>query len=161
MFNVAIYGQEKNWKTISDEGYSIMYPDNWELDQSGQMGTSFSILSELDSEKDQFRENINLIIQDLSAYEIDLDEYVEISENQINTMISNSKIMLNKRVERDGYEYQHLIYTAKQGLLELKLEQYYWVINKSAYVLTFTCEEHNFKNYKKTGERILNSFKLK
>jgi hypothetical protein len=43
-------------------------------------------------------------------------------------------------------------------MTDLKFEQYYWVINEKAFVLTLTCEEDQFKNYKEVGEKILNSF---
>lgn len=29
------------WQTFEQSGYSIKYPSTWELDQSGQMGSSF------------------------------------------------------------------------------------------------------------------------
>jgi len=48
-----------------------------------------------------------------------------------------------------------------QGRYELKVEQYYWVVNKEAYVLTFTSETSEYDNYQQVGESILNSFKIK
>ncbi|MBC8172388.1 MAG: hypothetical protein H7X71_00660, partial [Chitinophagales bacterium] len=49
------------WKTLKEKNYSIQYPSTWELDQSGQMGTSFILFSSLEEKEDQFMENINLI----------------------------------------------------------------------------------------------------
>lgn len=47
------------------------------------MGTSLIILSPLESEKDTFRENVNLLIQDLTGLDIGLDQYTKISEDQM------------------------------------------------------------------------------
>lgn len=148
------------WKSLTENNFSIHYPDNWELNKSGQMGSSFILFSPLSSEKDQFKENINLIVQDLSGHNLDLDKYVELSENQIKTMITDGNIIDNKRVTTETFNYQKIIYTGKQGILNLIFEQYYWVVENKAYVLTLTCEENEFDNYKTTGEKILNSFKL-
>ena len=72
-----------DWKSLSENNYSINYPDNWELNKAGQMGTSFILFSPLSSKKDNFKENVNLLVQDLKGHDLDLDKYVEISEGQI------------------------------------------------------------------------------
>lgn len=158
--NLSTYGQTEDWNTIKKDDYSIDYPKDWELNESGQMGTSFILTSPLYSQKDQFKENVNLLVQDLTGYNLDLDRYVEISEGQIKTMITDAKIIESKRIPDQNLDYQKVIYTGKQGIYHLKFEQYYWVVGHKAFVLTLTCEEAQFNDYKLTGEKILNSFKL-
>ena len=85
-----------DWKTVDQLNYSIQYPPTWELNQSGQMGASFFLFSPLESDKDKFKENVNLLIQDLSGQNIDLNKYTEISEGQINTMVTNSTLIYPK-----------------------------------------------------------------
>jgi hypothetical protein len=155
------FGQEtNNWKQLEQNGYSIEYPNDWDLDTSGQMGSSFIIFSKQSSTQDQFRENINLIIQNLTGYTINLDQYTEISLGQIKTMITNGNILESKRLKANGPEFQKVVYTGDQGIYKLKFEQYYWIKNNEAYVLTFTTEVDQFDSYKETGEKILNSFIL-
>jgi hypothetical protein len=158
---ILVCGQTDNGvKTLNENGYSIQYPDSWDLDKSGQMGTSFILFSKPSSAIDQFRENVNLIVQDLSGKNINLDKYVEISEGQIKTMITNGNIISSKRLKSNGIEFQNVIFTGNQGNYNLKFEQYYWVSKQRAYVLTLTCEVNEFENYKTTAEKILNSFRL-
>jgi len=159
--NFFIYSQTTDWKTLNNSEFSINYPKNWELNSSGQMGTRFIIFSQLTDKNDQFKENVNLIIQDLTGYDFDLNKYVELSENQIKTMITESNILINKRITKNKKEYQKIIYTGRQGVYDLKFIQYYWLENNKAYVLTFTAEVNEFTKFKKTSENILNSFKLK
>ena len=149
------------WKTLDVATYSILYPSTWELNQSGQMGTAFIILSPQETSQDQFRENVNLIIQDISAYNIDFDEYVRISEDQLKKVITNSTIIESKRIKIGQIEYHRLIHTGDQGIFHLKFEQHLWIKNKKAYVLTLTCEQDRFADYKEIGDKILNSFTLK
>ncbi|HWY11050.1 MAG TPA: PsbP-related protein [Bacteroidia bacterium] len=159
---IVVCGQTANndWKTLDKPNYSIQYPATWELNQSGQMGTSFILFSVLESAQDKFRENITLLIQDLTGKNIDLNKFTEISESQIKTLATNAHLIESKRIKKDT-EYHKIIYTADQGIFHLEFEQYYWVINDKAYILTFTSEHTKFENFKVTGEKILNSFKLK
>jgi PsbP-like protein len=149
------------WKTLNQSNYSIQYPPTWEADPSGQMGTSFFLFSPLESDKDKFKENVNLLIQDLAGQHIDLNKYTEISEGQIKSMVTNSSLIESKRIKNNGEEYQKLIYSGDQGEFHLQFEQFYWVIKDKAYVLTFTSEKDKFANFKETGEGILNSFSFK
>ena len=148
------------WKSLTENNYSINYPDNWRLDKSGQMGTSFILFSPFSSEQDQFSENINLLIFDLTGQNIDLNKYVEISESKIATIITDGKIIQSKRMTNGSLNYQKVIYTGKEGVFNFKFEQYYWIENDKAYVLTLTCEEDQFDIYETQGEMILNSFNL-
>jgi hypothetical protein len=152
---------QNGWKMLDQKEYSIQYPGDWELSTSGQMGTTFMILSARSSDQDQFRENVNLLIQDLSGQNINLDKYVEISEGQIKTMITDGNIIESKRLNLNGLTFHKEIYTGRQGIYNLKIEQYYCVERQKAYILTLTCEVKEFEKFKDTGERILNSFKLK
>jgi len=149
-----------NWKSLSENNYSINYPDNWELSKAGQMGTSFILFSPLSSKQDKFKENINLLIQDLTGHDLDLDKYVEISEGQIKTMVTDGELIESKRITTGNLSHHKVIYTGRQGIFNLKFEQYFWVVGEKAIILTLTCEESQFDNYQLTGEKILNSFNL-
>ncbi len=157
----SIQGIKPNWKTLEEKNYSIQYPTDWESNQSGQMGTTFFLFSPLSSDQDKFRENINLLIQDLSGHNINLDKYTEISKKQVKALITNSTIIESKRVKNGSEEFHRIIYTGDQGIFHLKFEQFYWIKNDKAYVLTFTCEQDKFSDFSEVGEAILNSFILK
>ncbi len=150
----------QEWETFNGSDYSIRYPSNWELNDSKQMGTSLILFSPIENSKDKFKENVNLIIQDLSAYNLDLDDFIEITLDQVKTMINNSTLLESKRIKSSNQEYHKLVYLGDQGVFNLKFEQYCWVINEKAYILTLTCERNKFPIYKVIGEKILNSFLL-
>ena len=151
----------EKWKSLNEANYSIHYPDTFDLDMSGQMGVSFILFSKVISPQDMFRENVNLLVQDLTGQNIDLDKYVDISEDQIKTMIIEGNLLDSKRLTGSNNEYHRLVYTGKQGQYDLKWQQFYWVKNKKAYVLTLTCEANQYDNYVSVGEKIMKSFILK
>jgi len=161
------YGQTSNggvdntWKTYEQNEYSVQYPSDWELDVSGQMQSIFILFSPLESEEDRFRENVNLITQDLTGQSIDLDRYTEISEEQVRTLLPNSSIVESRRVKKGAHEFHKLVYTREQGEMELVFEQYYGIWKDKAYVLTLTTTKTSTGQSKETGEKILDSFLLK
>ena len=152
---------QDNWKSLDEADYSIQYPDTFQLDKSGQMGMSFILLSKQTSQQDLFKENINLIIQDLSGQNINLDKFVEISEGQIMTMITDGVLIESQKLTKDNKKFQRVIYTGKQGQYDLKWQQLYWVENKKAYILTLTCEANQYENYLSVGENIMKTFTIK
>lgn len=150
----------KTWSNIYKVEYSFSYPSGWSLDTSGLMNSSFFILSPLSSSNDTFRENINLIIQDLKGLNIDLDMYTSITLKQLKTLITDYSIDQSTRITSDTLNgsYHKITYTSTQGVYNLKLQQRWWVKNGKAYVLTFTCEEDQYDKFVIKADQAMDSF---
>ena len=146
---------------VSKERYSLGYPKSWTIDTSKQLGADLFIFSQKESDTDKFRENVNVMIQDLKGFNINLDKFIEISEEQIKTMLTNANIIESKRMNNGNIEFHKLIFSGVQGIFNLKTEQYYFQFNEKGFVITLTTEQNKFGNYKEIGETILKSFKLK
>ena len=121
--------KHEDWVNLKEHDYSIDYPSNWTFDSSGLMGTKFIIFSELEPENDDFRENINLIIQNLKGMDMGLDKYVEISEAQVKKLLTNGELLSSDRLNVNNLEFQKVVFTGDQGIYKLKFEQYCWVKN--------------------------------
>lgn len=150
----------EDWKTHTDNGFQIQYPSEWELSLAKQMGSSFILFSPLENKDDLFRENVNLIIQDIKGMNIGLEKYAQISESQIKSMMTNAQILESKVMKKNGRRVYHLVYTADMGIYHLKFMQNYFIQNEKAYVLTFTADQKNYDRYIKVGSEILNTFEL-
>lgn len=149
------------WLTIESNDYSIRHPKEWKRESQPQMGTEFMLMTARTSPKDEFKENINLVVQDLSNTHLDLEKYTAISEEQIMEGLENAKIIKSERSHKHGETAQRMVYS---GIFEgraLTFEQYYWIKNSKAFILTMTCETSQFDAYKEVGEEILKSFRLK
>ena len=151
---------ESDWIIKTEEDYTIGYPSDWTLQESGVVGISFAIMSPLTSTQDKFSENVNLLIQDLSGQNVKLDQFIEVSERQIESLMTDGHLIKSTRSESDGLSFHKLLYTGKQGVFDLKIQQYCWIENEQAYVLSLTSEEEQFDSIISLGEGILNSFKL-
>ena len=114
-------------------------------------------MSEL-KEEDFFKENVNLIIQDLNDYESTLDSYIKITENQIKTMVPDGKVIESKFHKEKNYH--EIVWSGYISERNLKFKQYVFTKNKNVYLLTLTTLPETFEEYTSIGNKILNSFKL-
>jgi len=159
-FNAILFGQKTDWKQIESETYKIDFPSDWTSNEDGFMGTEFFLFAPVMSKKDDMQENLSFIKQNIGSDEMTLDEYVELSENQINEMIEKSKILASNRIKQDSLAFHELIYHGKQNKSKLTFWQVFTIIEDDAYILTFTAGKKDFKKYKKDVEKIMASFEL-
>ncbi|WP_310430263.1 PsbP-related protein [Chamaesiphon sp. VAR_48_metabat_135_sub] len=150
-----------SWKQLDRLNYSLQYPNDWDLAESEGIGAVFVILAPLESKEDKFRENVNLVIEDLKGQTIDLDRYAKLSKGQLKAALTNFNLIDSQKKSNGGREYFKAIFTWDDAPFRLKVEQYYWIVDGKAYVLTFTSEQDKFANFSETGEKILNTFTFK
>jgi hypothetical protein len=147
------------WTLMDQSDFTLSYPASWSLDQSGQVGTKFILFT--GKNNSGFRDNVNLIIQELKGSGFDLDKYVTLSEGQVKTMITNSQIIMSKRMKSELGEFQEVVFTGEQGVFHLKWRQRYWVRGEKAYVFTFTASQATYDEYAQINKKLFDSFKLK
>jgi hypothetical protein len=160
-----------DWQTLNRNNYSVKYPQGWDLQQSDnpKSGTvvsqtvsyQFAVLSQLESPQDRFRENVNLVIEDLNGKKLDLDEYARFAENQLKVMMKNCKVLEHKKVNQGSRQHYKTIWTWEYQAVPLKVQQYTWLLDGKAYILTFTSEQNKFAQFQQVGEKILDTFTLK
>lgn len=164
MFNCCVACAQNdlsNWETFNGDEYTINYPENWDINDSGYMGTDFIIISPLTGQFDDFRENINLIKIETQGNYSSLKQFVEINISSIFALMNNSKIVESVQLDKNKQPYHKLIYTFPDNALNLTVLQYYWLIDDIGYILSFTSKEETFEEYKIIGYGILDSFKIK
>lgn len=149
------------WLVYEDDSFLIRYPNGFEVGKSSVPNVSFILLSRSTSSKDQFRENVNLMVQDMRGMEMDLNQFTQISENQVTNLLSKGKVLESKRVTTDSSEFHRLVYVGEQGDLRLIFVQHYWIIAGKAYILTFTGEATEFKKYDAVSQVMMHSFRIK
>lgn len=148
----------KNWKLLNGNGYSIHYPNGWCVDNSLSMGLSFVIYSQPPATNNRFRENVNLMVQNLAGQNMNMDSFVQKSQEQIKTMLKNESILESERIRVNGKEYHKIHYKGNSRGYDLEFLQYYRIQNNKAYILTLTCEATEFRKFVKTAERMMASF---
>lgn len=158
---IAVFNPTHDWKTLEQDNYSIKYPSNWELDQSGRGNTLFILMSPLELDSDRFRENINLVTEDLTGKGVDLEGYGNYSLNQVRTHFTDFKLLENKKMKVGSSDYYKLLYTASSNGMNIEIEQWLRIENEKAYVLTLALENGKYDKFKETGENIMSTFTIK
>ncbi len=157
----AVAINHPDWQTSENEEYFIQYPADWTFNNDGPLGAKFFVFAPLDSDKDTFRENVNLNVENLQGHDMDLGQYIEIAIEQIGKIITNVHLTTNERIGTGDREYHKVIYTGSLGEYNLQWEQHVRLANGQAYILTFCAEPDQFDSYKNTWEDIAATFRLK
>ena len=101
------------------------------------------------------------MVQDLSGTELNLDKFVELTKEQLKSILTNVTIIQSERVNPGANEYHKIIFSGSQGAFTLEIEQYVYIREGKAYLVTFTAEQKQFARYKGVGEKVLKTFKVK
>jgi len=153
----------EDWKKLDEPEFVIFYPDTFELQkpQVNVMGMKFILLSKSTSPQDNFRENINLVIQDLNGRSLSLDMYKKEIENNLSKIITDGHLLKVEKVKNGDTEFLRVIYTGKQGQYDLKWEQFIWIKDRKMYILTLTTAINQFDHYAPVAEKIMKTFQIK
>ncbi|MET0637933.1 MAG: PsbP-related protein [Chitinophagaceae bacterium] len=163
LFNCQKVVEESHVKfnSLSRNGYSIRYPDGWQVDSSHAFGSDIFILSGKEDSADLFNENVSVMVQNLPEDTITLDVFVKVSENQIAGLANNHEILKSERLYQRDVEYHRIVFNQKQDLLLLRKEQYYFISNRKAFVLTYSAEIGSAFRFGLIASEIIGSFHLR
>jgi hypothetical protein len=147
------------WLTYTDKtyNYSIDYPQEWVKTSISEV-TAFMIPK--DGPNDKFQENVNVLIQDLSGHPMTLDQYTELTRNQITQNFGDSALISMQPATVAGQNAEVAIYNFKYQSRELKIKQYWLVKSQRAFVVTYTAVPDQFTRYDSTATQVMNSFRF-
>jgi hypothetical protein len=161
LFPLIIVAQEsKESIKYEKDNYSIEYPSNWILNDSGENGTKFFLYPTNSESSDVFTENINLIVQNLNDSTITIEKYKGLVEKQISGMLTEPKITLSELKNKNGLKFHQLVAEGKSSDYKFKTIIYTYLIEKQIYTLTFVTLYDTYENNHIESLRIMDSFKL-
>lgn len=156
-----IHAQSEQKSTLvpfAGPDFSLQYPSEWRLDTSGLMGTEFFLFSQKEGDADLFIENVSLIIQDLKGQNIGLEQYKQITDQQLSNYLPDGNVIESTVVQTGKTPYYRTMYTMPQGKMTVKIYSICLIRNEKAYLLTFSAELDSYAKFQSTGEGILQSF---
>lgn len=142
-----------------DYGIAIHYPEDWSL-QENVMGTTALFFSPLTDETDPFRDNVNIIIQNLSAQPLTLEQYTALSLDQIHQYFTDVTVLASGKTRIAGGDAYMVVYTGKQGQFQLKWKQVWLIQNNMAYIISYTAQERDYDRYLESVDYLMNSFEI-
>lgn len=143
------------WLYLDNDNFSIRYPQTWEL-QNGNESIEFYLFSYLTSPVGTFRDNVNLVIENLLT-EMSPDKYVALSVKNIRDKF-NISVADKRKYTVGGQTYYLVKLKWKDGI---DLIQHIHMKGKTAYILSLSYESDEKGSIQTEGEKIMASFKVK
>ncbi|MFK7781333.1 hypothetical protein [Psychroserpens sp.] len=162
LFTFSCFAQD-NWQTYKKDNYSIDHPSDWTYSsQKPQPTIQFVFMAKPESAReDQFQENINLNIELLKQDDNNVDAYVDASISQIKSQVKGVNIIENQLTKINDLDAKSFVWSGDFGNgMILTFKQLIFIKDKTAYILTLTCSETEYKDYIEVGDKIFNSFKF-
>ena len=146
------------------DGYTIEYPRNWEAtDKANYVSAIF--LSPLENDLDVFRENVNIVIQDLSATPLEgnLAKYTDVAIGQMeNTFKQSLMVVESKPTTLSGLPAHQFVYIGKNPDAPDIKNMHVWTVDgNKAYQITYTAMRDTFDKYLPQVKIMIRSFKIK
>jgi hypothetical protein len=148
-------------KEYHGEHFRIQYPVAWEVDASKKLGAELFLFSPLEDKNDKFRENVNVLIQELEGQGVDIVKYKEITDKQLIDLGTNAKVyesVVDTSVSTPEYRVSYMM--IQQGY-RLRIISKCFIKDDKAYLVTFTAEFDKFDKYKAEAKKIIETFELK
>lgn len=158
LFADGASAQQMKKYTDKEGHFTLSYPSNWEM-MEGFQGTVVSVVSPMESEQDQFRENVNVVIEPLDA-EISLEDYFEMSRQNLREAFQSYQEHDSGEVNLGGVKAKRLVYSFKIENISVKCLLYVVVKGKYAYAVTGGSTPQDFAKHLKQLEAVAGSFRL-
>jgi hypothetical protein len=140
------------------DGFAIDFPGKWQTKENF-MGTSVISLSPLESARDRFADNVNVVVEDLGQ-PITLATYTKASLTNLPRFLNQFKVVEKKTVQLGGHEATRLVYEHAQGDYKLRALVYMLVEDTKGYVVTCTAERTSYAKFQPQFEQISQTFRL-
>ena len=120
-----------------------------------------AFLSPLENKMDNFKENVNIVVQDLKENPLSLDEYSETAIKQMKAVFElNMKILDQGPTYLSGRPAYRLIYLGKAGKWDYKFMYVWTIVNDKAYQFNFTALSTTYNDYIRIAKKMMRSFKI-
>ncbi len=156
------YFSFKTFKHPRDR-YTIQYPKNWEASEKVNY-VSAIFLSPLENDLDVFRENVNIVIQDLSETPLDgnLAKYTDVAIGQMqNAFKQNLMVVESRPMTLSGLPAYKFVYIGKNpGAPDIKNLHVWTIDGHKAYQISYTAMRESFDKYLPQVRIMIKSFKI-
>ena len=160
-----LHAQQKSvttakWEKVLRPLYSISAPQDWRIDTAHNYGIDLYLFSPKISATDSLLENVNVVCQKINSAAFNLQEFVDMSVNQVKQILGNTTVLRNETVTENDRKYHLLQYEGLFGKIPMKFTQHFYVKDGWSYAVTLTTGIDTYDRYKDIGFRIMKSIVL-
>jgi len=139
--------------------FSLDLPKQWEQ-RKDAMGAAIIALRPAEGKKDTFRENVNVVVEPLSA-KMTAKQYFDASQGVLAKAFSEFHLEKKGHSMIDKHDFFWSIFTHRLGTTRAKVLQYMTVDGSNGYVVTGSALPATFPKFLPTFESIAKSVHIK
>ena len=146
------------WKVLVDntKKYTIQYPANWEVSNEGDIEY---IKMPLESDKDDFQDNINIICVPNGNGSTNFEGLEEALKEQLKGSLKEFTYNKGSLIELNGKKMLKINYLHTMEGFRLNAVQYIYLTKSTFYILSTTTLEGGNVEFSKTAEKIVSTIK--
>ncbi|BAZ69160.1 MAG: protein kinase [Pelatocladus maniniholoensis HA4357-MV3] len=145
----------------SEYQIKIKYPETWQLQikdiNAGGVTELATIISPKQNDTDRFQEKINIEIEEFSGT---LAESKELFIDEIKNTLPDAQIINMSSTTLAFKQANQIIYTGKNGDIELKNLQIWTLKGDKAYIITYTAAIDDYDEFINTANEMIHSFEI-
>lgn len=139
--------------------YSIQATEGWTKTDTSLGGLQATLLkSELEGNSDIFMENINVVTEKATGY--DLDKYYEANLSTLSTQMPGYTKISSGNVIINGQEARRLAYSHNYTGTATEVETYFFVKDGIGYVITCSAQQGKLTKWKPEFDKVVNTFSI-
>jgi serine/threonine-protein kinase len=141
------------------EQIRLDFPEAWEVANNLE-GADIVGLSPRESSEDEFRENVNVVIENLprsmsaDTYLMTLEKYMKAAEPQLEEGLAGYQLVERGSDQLGDHEAERVVYRHTAGHIQLKTLAYAVVHGRRAFIITGTAKPESFDQYRSKFEAI-------
>lgn len=147
------FNEHEDWETYYGSGYSIQLSDDWE--EVDVAGTEYAF-THLSTAADGFAENITTTTQDISAYNMDIEQYKDLSLQQLEQL--GYDVVETESLKLNGTFGYYVLSIVEQQGITCYVAQWFTVVDDTAYIFTAACDEDGYYAIEDEIDEILETF---
>ncbi len=143
-------------------GFSIKYPVSWKYEENKGDELPVIFISGIENDLDIFKENVSVVVQNLSDTPMNLEEYTELAIKQMEVVFKESiEIVDSSPTNLSRRPAHQFIFLAKNPDVDLKYMSVWTVDGLTAYQITFTSTADDFDQFVEPFKKMIQSFKIR
>lgn len=156
---ITAFSIQINWLEYTDSNYhfKMKYPDTW---TPGAEQGMLIFKTEKAGTDDNFVENVNVIIQDLTAQPMSLTEFTKLSLDQYAEMGETVQMISIDETKLAGSTAKKVVLQMNYYGMPLKLKQLWFIKDNKAYLLTYTALDSTYVKFEAEATELMMSFEF-
>jgi|GEM_PF-3717878 len=148
------YNMYKN----KESSFRLWYPEEWEVKENWA-AAAVIITSPVESEQDNFRENLNVIVEP-NPEKVSFDQLKKNVMSLLERGITQFELVSSEERESNGKPSIQLVYNGVQGIYHITyLQTIVWDEDQSYYI-TFVSTSDRYEKYVYRAKTMMSSFQI-